>query len=316
MTAICRYRGVARWAATSLIVGALLSACSGGWTVRQGQPVVTATAPTANNPTPLPIATITVSAATPSPILTGAVHSVPGTIPWFASPGQQFAQSAAGTFALELGAVIGPTILLAYAMQTTVPGPPQVAVTVTDDACPGTIPRSLPSAKVYDFGRLGPDAVGIIAIPWQDQPGQVFTIDITPPGYPASVWHLAPLQQIAPSRIGGTIVGVAGDYRGLPEILVGMNGSPLLRGGQTGFVAQQDPPGAPRYIAHVFFLVDVQGQVTQVSEAQYVAAGGGTGGANGTVAPITLAPTYPPTPTIPGAPTHAPLGTSPRIACT
>jgi len=316
---------MARLVATLLLVTVLVG-CSEATHTATPPPAPTGTAVTPRQPTtlnvialptpqpPSPVATpLPTSVATPDapPSVSVATAGSRGAVPRFWAP-QRDVQSTAGEFAVKSLLVTASHIHLSYVMHTALPGPPLIGLSVSPGTCPNaTAQAPNTSIIVADFGRLNDVEVGVVTFPWTDQPGQVFTLAITPPGFAAAVWQMPVLGQNAPAPNVGSESAPSYDPTAMdafPEILT-VEGTvietltPGLPGRYTGrfngYFALEAADAVRHYLPQVFFVIETDGTVRQITSDAFAAIGGLTSGSYGTVGPIVLPSPYPLTATIP-----------------
>jgi hypothetical protein len=188
---------------------------------------------------------------------------------WLVRPDQLGGPSVAGTFALKFIEVANLEVHAYYAMRTAAVGAPEVSALVATPAREPTQDMSARAAWVQSFGRLGDTEVGLIHVPIVDQPGQIITLAIAPPGSASPTWRLGFLEQVAPITHPQGIAGHSVDQSAsLPEIRVtAMLGCEGHR--HSGFFALAQPGAPTSYLPSTFFVVDLDGTVTQISQAAF-----------------------------------------------
>ncbi len=202
------------------------------------------------------------TAATPASPNSPVSGGGPYILKWSVRPDQLGGPSVAGTFALKFVEVVNLEVHAYYAMRTAVLGPPQVTALVTATARHPTQVMPARAASVQSFGRLGGMDVGVIRVPIVDQPGQVITLAIVPPGSASPAWTLAFLH---PKGLEGHSVDQAAT---LPEVRVtAMLGCEGNR--HSGFFAIARPGTPTSYVPSTFFVLNLDGTVTQISQAAF-----------------------------------------------
>ena len=282
-------------------IGLLLAACAGG-----AEPV---------GPAP-------VAPPTDSP-WTGVATVPPRQAPipeWWLRPDQVAAHSAAGTLAIKSVAIINFDLQAYYALCSPTPGPPQATASLTTTACPTPAAADRTAvAGVQSFGRVGDIELGVLHLPITDQPGQLVTLLVAPPGATAAVWSLSVVQQVAPLGHPEGMQGLGVDQEtALPEVRIAMALGYGQHGtlgdqftGWGGYFALAQPGTTPTsYLPSIFFVDAPDGTVAQISRADFLA---GTLSQEG-VSAFVPRPTYPPTPPPTGAAVQTP--TPPYLRCT
>jgi hypothetical protein len=238
------------------------------------------------------------------------VGSRPPRSAWWVRRDQTGAQSSASAFAIKYLEITNLDLHCYNALRCPTPGPPRVAARVAAVACPGD-PVNGPAAPawVQAFGRLGTSEVGIIHVPFVNQPGQVFSLAITPPAAAAPAWTLTFLEQTARIAHPQGLAGLGGNDALPPEIRViaflGYQGNR-----HSGYFAVAQSTTPTSYLRSVFFAVNPDGTVTQLSAAAFSA---GTIGPEATAKAYIPAPPYPPTAAPRGASAATP--TPPPVRC-
>lgn len=181
---------------------------------------------------------------------------------WVAQLEHASIQSPKGAFEVQAALITPKNILLFYTMQPSIQGKARVAA----HSAPGGGQSKMLTAAVQPLRRLAGFDLGVIRIPWSDQPQQSITLSITPPENGERItqpWELTPLKQFAPSD-GRPHFQFLSFQRKLSPIEVrlgslGGNGdiadlkvSVLGQGGETAY-----------------FRVDAQENIVQVTEEEY-----------------------------------------------
>jgi len=263
---------------------------------------------------PTPAATRT-SATPVAPIATllglRQSESSPFISSWWLRQDQTSARSAAGTFALKYVEILNLDLHAYYAMRAPTPGPPQATAQTTSTSCqPAAASGQVGPASVQSFGRLGDIEVGVIHVPVVNQPGQVVSLALTPPGATSPAWMLTFIEQVAPIAHPQGLEGMSIDPgASLPEIQISTNYG--YQGDRdSGYFAIAQPGSPTSYLPSAFFVAARDGTITPVTPAEYTA---------GTFGPVASAKAYVPQPTYP--PTSTPVGalaqtqTPPRVRC-
>jgi hypothetical protein len=289
-----------RWA-IPVAIGLLLVACSA-----QSEPG--SPAPAAS-PTGWPWSEVATVRPKPGP---------PGPT-WWLRPDQLAAQSAAGTFAIKLVEIANLDVHVYYALRAPQPGPPRATASIVTTACPlEDVADRIEVAWVQPFGQLGDLDLGVIHVGITDQPGQVISLAIIPPGAAAPPWTLSflQLQQIAPIGHPQGMEGVSIDQGiALPEVRISSSLAfqpPATPGsewhGWGGYVALAQAGTTPTsYLPTIFFVSGTDGTVEPISRTAFMS---GSGSAAAAYVPRQ---TYPPTPLPTGAAVQTP--TPPYVHC-
>jgi len=193
---------------------------------------------------------------------------------WIAQAESSAAQNSKGVFGAQAALVTPEEILLFYAIQSQQKGNIEVTAFTSQSGKEQDL-KPLPVA-IQSLGSMTDLEVGLIRIGWDNQPDQLITLKVTPPGVdnqndrlPQQIWLVTPLKQLAPDPGKQSLQFLRfQNGQGAPSLLAVELGR--LGGEDITAVLKMSGPknGNPIYLR-----VDLQTNVTPITEAEFNALG-------------------------------------------
>jgi hypothetical protein len=207
---------------------------------------------------------------------------------WYPQENQLSVKNAAGSFEIKDYVIEGLKIYLFYVMAADKPGLPQVTILSSDAGPFQPLPKpdsteeikptatvdinqakTFPVNSVQTIATFDRVEVGIIKAEVVDQPNQLVTFLITPPGSTQTAWQLTPFHQINSvgkygSRQGGTSLQT---YQPQLPWYTDVNVEMPIFGGDENTMGVIKITRAGSATPPLYFQVDAQGNLTPFSQA-------------------------------------------------
>lgn len=171
---------------------------------------------------------------------------------WLTQSDKSSIRGVNSIFSIKAALVSPQEILFFYVMQSPLGDMPTYAGVQSTDF-----------TKADTLGKIGEFNIGVISVPWSDQPGQELTLQVALPGESKSAL-IAPLKQIGPSskKPGVDFLPISSE----PSTVKLELGS---LGGESNYAILKLSLSDQSGISPVFFRVDRKATVFQITEAEF-----------------------------------------------